>query len=292
MMIRRRSNVFAITEKPKILKILCYGDVHRPFEDADACALMWDVVREKIHPDIIINMGDEMGFYEISFFRKERPSENTIRETVGGAKAHFQWLRDSFPEAEIWWLPGNHDQRWQNYIVDHAPEIDALPDVHLEHILELEELNIKTKERKPKGVSHNLGRISVGHWNKVSKHSAYTAKLLVEQLLHSVIQAHTHRLGAHYHTGVDTELVGFENGCLCRLDPHYEEHPNWQQGFSIINMTPEGYFKVENIEIVQLPKENRIFLCYGGEFFWRKKSELEGQSRWRETNELRKESGR
>lgn len=272
MMIRRRysTRTFDITENPEALikRIVCYGDEHRPFEDPDANALMWRVVQERVHPQVIVNMGDTMDFWEISYFRKETPSETNIKETVYGTRDHFRWLRKTFPDSELWWLPGNHDQRWINYLVDKAPEITVLPDVHLEHILELEQLNIKTKKRKPKGVSINFGHIAVGHWNKVSKHSANTAKMLVEQFIHSCLQAHTHRLGAFFHTGIDTELVGYENGCLCRLDPHYDEHPNWQQGFSIINMTPEGYFKVENMEIVRLPKERRMFLCYGGEFFW------------------------
>jgi hypothetical protein len=270
MMMRKKSKAFNIDESPEvpIKKVLCYGDVHRPFQDPDANWLMWKVVMQTIRPQMIVNMGDELDFPEISYFRKEKPSENAIVETIYGTRNHFSWLRETFPDAEIWWLPGNHDQRWSNFLIDKAPEITVLPDVHLEHILELDEQNIKWKERKPKGVSLNLGHISVGHWNQVSKHSGYTAKLLVEKMLHSCVQAHTHRLGAHYHTGVDTELVGFENGCLCRLDPHYEENPNWQQGFSVINITPEGYFKVENIEIVRLPKEKKIFLCYGGEFYW------------------------
>lgn len=266
----RRSKILKVTEEPEptIKRVVCYGDVHRPYHDPDANALMWRVVVGKIRPTAIVNMGDEMDFPEISYYRREKPSENAIEATVYGARDHFRWLRGTFPHAEIWWLPGNHDIRWTNYLIDRAPEITVLEDVHLEHILELELLNIRTKERKPRGVSLNLGHISVGHWNKVSKHSGGAARGLVEELIQSCIQAHTHRLGSYYHTGVDTELVGFENGCLCRLDPHYDENPNWQQGFSVINITPEGYFKVENIEIIRLPKEKKMFLCYGGEFFW------------------------
>lgn len=74
-------------------------------------------------------------------------------------------------------------------------------------------------------------KLLVGHFNRVSRYSAYTAKMLVEDYKISVVQSHTHRLGTYYTTGAMQTFVGNECGCLCEVKPQYTHSPNWQNGF-------------------------------------------------------------
>ena len=95
-------------------------------------------------------------------------------------------------------------------------------------------------------------QLLVGHFNKASKHSCYTAKQLVDQYKMSVLQGHTHRLGLYYVTGKKNTYIGIEGGCLCDLHPEYIMNPNWQGGFV---MARDAW----NIEIVYIHEGRSIY---------------------------------
>jgi len=85
----------------------------------------------------------------------------------------------------------------------------------------------------------------------------------------SLIQAHTHRLGSHFKTWIDREMVGYEGGCLCKLTPEYKLNPNWQQGFCLATIFPDGIFQVQQIPIVRR-KNGIMFAIYGNRIYQRK----------------------
>ena len=77
----------------------------------------------------------------------------------------------------------------------------------------------------------------------------------------SLIQAHTHRIGVHYKTKYDGSVfTSIENGCLCDLNPTYVNHPNWQQGFSIIHKKGDKCY-IQQVII----KDGKFF--YGDKLF-------------------------
>src|SRR5437763_15987574 len=85
-----------------------------------------------------------------------------------------------------------------------------------------------------------VGDLWVGHWDKVSKHGAYAAKVLVEEKGVSLLQGHTHRFGAHARTTVDGRvLLGIENFSMCSRRQSYVSRPNWQLGFSVVYFQPK-----------------------------------------------------
>ena len=85
-----------------------------------------------------------------------------------------------------------------------------------------------------------VGKLFVGHWDKVSKHGAYAAKVLVEEKGVSLLQGHTHRFGAHARTTVDGRvLLGIENFSMCARRQSYVSRPNLQLGFSVVHFQPK-----------------------------------------------------
>ena len=87
-----------------------------------------------------------------------------------------------------------------------------------------------------------LDNLYIGHWSKANKHAGYTAKNLMADFAVNFIQAHVHRMGVHYKKYLDRTVVGIENGCLCKLDPHFGAMTDWQHGFSHVTKIGKKYY--------------------------------------------------
>ena len=62
-------------------------------------------------------------------------------------------------------------------------------------------------------------------------------------------------------------------GCLCRLDPHYMQYPNWQHGLVVIHKKKNsGRFYLQPIQII-----DGAFL-FGGKRFGRPSSGKDNSS--------------
>jgi len=251
---------------------LFYSDLHIPYNDPVAEAIMWDIVREHVRPlSYIINGGDLWDCHAISKFARTEPSQMSLKESRDKAREHLAKVHKMFPRAEKWFLPGNHEARWTTYFTD-KPEVHDFEELSLESALQLEKHHWRWVERKPlSGSMLHLGKLMLGHFNRCLKDSGRTAKALSDRYSRSIVQAHTHRLGAYHKTNAELERrAGYEAGCLCDISQCYIEEPDWQQGFLIINITKDGYFTIETVPIIPVVERNVLFAFYGGKYYERK----------------------
>lgn len=219
--------------------IVVANDFHIPFHDKKALKLLERFLRDQ-KPDVFVINGDFLDMWDISSFdRTPRFGEPLIEELKIGRKI-LERFRKILPKAKIIYLAGNHEFRLIRLILKKSPELYGLPGLSVPDLLGLKELDIIYKDIQ-KGASSfidnwiRLGDLYIGHWNKVNKHAGYTAKNLLDEKGVSLIQGHTHKYGLSSRRYVDGKmLIGVENFCLCRLDPHYVNKPSWSQGFSVI----------------------------------------------------------
>lgn len=222
---------------PKYEKVLVAGDWHIPFHDEKVNELFFKFAKHE-RPDWVILDGDLLDFWEISKYDRVPRYGKTFEEEIDIAKAFLKRLRKLLPNARITLIEGNHEFRLKSFIVKHAPQLYGV--MPIEKLLDLKLYNIEFVQCKPgqarwDSVAVKVGALYVGHWNKVSKHGGYTAKLLLDDKGVNLIQGHTHRIGRHNRTLHDgTELVAIENGCMCDLNPSYMAHPNWQHGMCVV----------------------------------------------------------
>lgn len=253
-----------------LYRVFVYGDVHIPYQDPDALAIMFDAL-SVYKPDHIIIAGDLLDCEEISTFPKRERPVKLVDELIAG-EDHFKRLRLIAPDARISYLEGNHERRFARYVGSRAPALLEVKDVSVDTLLNIKDYNIDFFPSTDRGISIDLGKILVGHWSRVSKHSAYTAKLILDDYGKSHIQGHTHRLGTHFRTLADRTLVGYEGGCLCLLKVKYMEFPNWQHGFHTITIAPDGIFQVQQIPIISSHDKQRMTAIFGDQIFERKLS--------------------
>lgn len=260
------------------------NDAHCPFQDEHALRPVIEFIKD-LQPDVVFINGDMVDFAGISRFSnnplrtlsrteiqvimrhgKKNPDKDLVLQAALQRELNETYevlrrLREAAPNAWMPYIFGNHEFRMYRYLIDRAPELCGItkagPDqagievLDLAYLLRFKELGIEKVFSGQKESFLQWGKhLVVGHFDMVRKHSGWTAKGLLENKGISLIQGHTHRLGAFYRTAFGGEVqMAYENGCLCSLSPEYMTCPNWQQGLCVI----KKHKMTDRFSVQQLP---------------------------------------
>lgn len=237
------------------------SDWHVPYHDKTAIELVFNFLRW-FKPHTIFLVGDFLDFYQISRFSKDPERLLELQQDLNIAKGILRRIRKDHQKARIVYMDGNHEHRLTTYLWQH-PEISTLDKLKLPELLELPESKIEHHNYHEQLKWYGL---LVEHGDRVSKHSAYTAKSMVEARGVSGISGHSHRLATHFRYDNSGMKLWAENGCLCELNPSYVIGvPNWMQGFTVAQAVRKSdRFFIEQIPIIK----HKIF--YSG-LLWDKK---------------------
>ena len=227
------------------------GDTHYPFHDVKAVNLVLAFIKW-FQPDKIFLNGDIVDCWDISSFDKPVSIENRLKDELEQVRHFLKLLREYAPHAESIYIFGNHEYRFEKYVSRFARNLAGLEGLTLEEQLHLKELNVITINGHLRENFYRYGYLLIGHFNRVNKFSAYTAKNLLEEKGMSLIQNHTHRGGTSYKRDYRDTKIACENFCLCDLNPPYLQIPNWQLGFStIFTNRKTKLFKIVPMEIIE-----------------------------------------
>lgn len=216
------------------MRVIFPTDEHFPFQD-DAARSVALQIGQDFNPDLRISGSDGVDFYRISKFDKnpDRFAMSTLQYEIDlWCEGQHEWL-DATPNAMVRYIKGNHEDRLRKYIWSH-PELSGLRALEIPNLLDFSALGIEKIEDEIE-----LPGLLITHGDIVRKHSAYTAKAALENNFHAVsmMTGHTHRGGAHYITTRNGVVQSHECFCLCSLEPEYMQHPNWQQGIVLAEVT-------------------------------------------------------
>lgn len=244
---------------------LVINDLHIPFHDPAAVQLALEVAEAAKVSHIYIN-GDLLDCWDISKYHKSpaQADKANLKREIGQGRAFLANLRARF-SCPIDYIYGNHEHRWEVFIVSKARELVGLDGLTLAEQLRCKEQDIQVHYSGLKETFIRHGRLLIGHFDSVNKHSAYTAKNLLEKHCISGIQGHTHRGGSSFKRLFDRDIVFYENFCLCDRNPCYTSQPNWQLGFCLVHTdTKSDFFYVEPKPIVETPgpKAKKTYRVY------------------------------
>jgi predicted phosphodiesterase len=86
--------------------ILLISDLHIPYHDIDAITIALEYGVEHKVNTIVIN-GDLIDNHQVSRFERD-PHKRSVKQEFDATKEFLRVLRQIFPDAEIYWLKGNH----------------------------------------------------------------------------------------------------------------------------------------------------------------------------------------
>jgi hypothetical protein len=226
------------------------SDAHIPYHNAESIRLFIRRAVEIKAKTVILN-GDWLDCYQLSRFQRD-PGMRDIPEEIALARKIFLAIRNALPYSRMIYKLGNHEGRYDTYLMRQAPELFGLKSIHLEA---LPELGLKSMEIE---VVKNKRIIRAGHLNIVHGHEfpagisapVNPARGLYLRAKKSAMAGHWHQTSEHTETAINDDVVTcWSLGCLCGLHPQYMPLNKWNHGFAEIT-EEDGFFTVRNRRII------------------------------------------
>jgi predicted phosphodiesterase len=229
-------------------KVGILSDIHCPYHDDVALRAAVDHLHEHKIDALLLN-GDFADFYSISRHEKNPKYRNFLAE-IEQVQQLLRWFRDQFPDIKIVAKQGNHEERWNAWLFQHAPELSTSPIMGLDNWLALKDVGIDLVGEKR---IITCGGLPVLHGhekgNGISS-PVNQARGAYMRLHHTVLEGHGHRTSIHSEPDMmGKETVCFSTGCLCDLRPAYAPVNKWNHGAAVVTVRESGEFDVENFRI-------------------------------------------
>ncbi len=225
------------------------SDVHIPYHSEVAFEAAVKSLKQSKIDTLLIN-GDFADFYQVSRHQRD-PNHRKLSVELKLVIEGLEWLRSEFPKQKIIYKQGNHEERWDHFIWNRAPEIYDLAAVRLDELLQLKRLKIEMVGDNP----IMLGKLPVLHGHELGK-SIFSpvnpARGAFLRTHHTVLVGHSHQTSSHADTDMfHTETFIWSTGCLCDLTPAYAKINRWNHGFAFVEVSQDKTFNVTNMRIAK-----------------------------------------
>ena len=230
------------------------GDIHIPYQDNDAIEVAFDKMEEENIEALFIN-GDMLDFYQLSFHEKD-PRMVHFKQEIEAGRQFLDYCRSRFPGIPIYFIPGNHENRFERYLRVKASELLDMDEFRLDVLLHVAEYGVQYIPFRSKVV---FGDFLIEHGDKIpGAGGVVPARTALMRLKTNCLINHFHKTSSSsqrvYGPGESTTIRGYSLGCLCELTPEYLEINEWNHGFAILkkigNHVQVNNYKIEDKHIV------------------------------------------
>jgi predicted phosphodiesterase len=229
-------------------RILVLSDIHFPYQDNQALELALNYGIEKKANAIYLN-GDILDFYQCSRFTKDRRLRDMAGELQMG-RDFLKMLKEMF-NCPIYYKIGNHEKRYEDYLMIKAPELLGIDDFKLEQLLRFREFGVTLVKDKQMAMAGKLPILHGHEWYGGFAPPVNPARGLFMKAKESSLIGHHHRTSEHTEKTLGGKVVACHStGCLCGLEPEYAPYNNYNHGFAFVEVGKDGDYEVENIKII------------------------------------------
>jgi len=224
------------------------SDIHIPYHDLTSLNAALDYLDE-FKPDNILLNGDTIDFYAISRWEKDPEIRNFAAE-LEKTRQLLAHLRDRFPDARIIWKNGNHEERWEKYLWNKAPELCGVPDFELKVLLRFEQYGVEFVHGRQTIKAGKYMTILHGHEIPGAFDPVNFARTLCQKLKVCAMAGHKHKVSEHTEKTADDKYIScWSTGCFEEMHPDYMPINNWCHGFATLILTGNE-FAVNNLRII------------------------------------------
>lgn len=229
---------------------LIFADCHLPFHNIDAFNTMFDYTVNK-NIDYIVILGDFMDCFDISNFEKE-PDVIRFNDERNMAKDFLKELKKIYPNTKIYYKFGNHESRFEKYLIRKAPEIFGCEEFRLHVLLDLFNLGI-TYIPEEKYIQMQELSLLHGHEYKNGITSpANPARTTFLRTKSIALSAHNHQTSQHNEPRIDGFNIScWSIGCMCNIHPKYMPLNKWNNGFALHKRENDNFWFVNNHRIIK-----------------------------------------
>jgi hypothetical protein len=230
-------------------RVLSLADLHIPYHNQAAVEAAV-AFGKKLNPDVVLLNGDLCDFYSVSRWDRD-PKKRNFTAEVETCEDTLEWISSKFPKARKIFKKGNHEERYDKFIWQKAPELWGLNDVQLESILHAADYGWEiVGDQRPIG----CGKLPIFHGHELQGggNPVSPARSACLKLGTSGLVAHSHQSSSSPVVGWEKEkpAVCWSQGCLCDLNPEYARINKWNHGFAFIETEKGGDFQMHNYQIL------------------------------------------
>lgn len=230
-------------------KALVISDIHIPYHDIN-------VLKTAIHygkkegVNVVILNGDILDMHGGSSKFVRIPHKKNLMQEIEDGRRFIAQLRKIFPSEKILFKVGNHEARFDDYIMRKCPELWNMDILNLRDALQLKSHNVEFVASSQTIIAGKL-MIAHGHEWGGGGGGINAARAMFLKANYNLLIGHFHRTQDFtFRNAMDETHAVFVNGCLCHLRPEYLPNNNWNHGFSIVEVKKSGKFIVYNKRIV------------------------------------------
>lgn len=244
-----------------IKTFLVASDFHRPFHCPVATELFENVAKD-IKPDYIILNGDICDFYSLNTYGPKHPVvEENLESEIDSLRDWLYKLKQDNPSSEIIFSEGNHEKRYEKFVLKNCPSFWNR--LRLEEELKLSIHDIKY-HRYNKPLAINNGSILFQHSPpSYSENAARTS--IKKKVDRSYIWGCTHRPdwallvgdSGNLYEGHNLGWMGSINVALQNQEvfDFMKSHDSWAQSFGVGVFTDKMFHFQQSVI-----KENRTMV--------------------------------
>lgn len=232
----------------QVERILLLPDIHTPFHDRYAWALVGKFARE-FQPDTIVQLGDWIDCYTVSDHDKDPRRVHQLEDEAKGVRGQREEL-ESLGAQRLIRTRGNHEHRFTTHVMQRAPAL--LSSVNLDTICGWDNGRWSNVPYLDHGM---LGKLAITHCADKQVAGAGAVRSAANMFAASVAFGHTHRLSCEYFGDIlGRRHISVSLGCLADISAaDYASVANkrfWTLGFGVAFMTADGRFSLQPMPIV------------------------------------------
>lgn len=215
-----------------LTKILIVPDTHVPYHDKNAWNLCLKAAKAW-KPDKLVIIGDFADCYSISDHRKDPSRLANLASEIVAVNVELDRVQ-ALKVPNVVYVCGNHEQRFERYLADRAPELFGTSDM---------QTLLRISERGWKWVPYQkwfrYGKLAFTH--DLGHAGKNCARDSLNSFGGNIVIGHSHGASVVYSGTVEGERhVAMNVGWLGRADEatylHSAKQREWQHGFGIAHM--------------------------------------------------------
>jgi predicted phosphodiesterase len=231
------------------LRMMVLSDLHIPYHNLRALQAALQEGKRRNVNCILLN-GDILDFHQLSRFLTDPRKRNTKQE-IEATRQFLEMLREAFPKAAIIFKEGNHDERYELYLFQHARELIGIAEHRLDVLLHLSDLGIDYVGSKRPVVAGHLSFLHGHEFRVPIAMPVNPARWLFLRAKECCMCGHFHQTSEHAeNTLSDKTVAAWSTGCLSELHPAYMPINKWNHGAAYVEFHGDGTFEVENKKII------------------------------------------
>jgi predicted phosphodiesterase len=222
------------------------GDIHVPYENKEnVISFLKALKKEK--PDVLVLGGDVIDFYKISRFDKNPLNNNSFNDELYNTRKFLVSVRKhAGKKCKIYWLEGNHEERFKKYLRNNAPELVGFTPLTMYEMFGLTDPELQVvwvPDTQVLEIDDWVFRH--GHETGNGTTPGLSARKGVLMYGKNYCQGHIHRANIIRVSNFSGDFIGVESPCLCDMEPEYVKgYAGWQAGWTIGERDKRGKWQV------------------------------------------------